>query len=127
MLRAAGGVSIGVQSDGSDFPAGKEFKDENFRIKHSEAGLLAMANRGRHTNTSNFYITLNECKWCSRIRSVLWLLSDPGLVCRLDGKHVVFVGTNAYFHSGSSAQSVASEQCARAGDGHRRLAGAAVG
>ena len=69
MLRAAGGVSIGVQSDGSDFPAGKEFKDENFRIKHSEAGLLAMANRGRHTNTSNFYITLNECKWCSRIRT----------------------------------------------------------
>ena len=21
---------------------------------------------------------------------MLWLLSDPGLVCRLDGKHVVF-------------------------------------
>jgi hypothetical protein len=28
-------------------------------------GLLAMANRGsRHTNTSQFYITFDECKWC---------------------------------------------------------------
>lgn len=48
-----------------------EFRDENFRIKHSEAGLLAMSNKGRHTNTSQFYITFDECKW-------------------LNGKHVVF-------------------------------------
>ena len=58
----AGGCSIYPEN---------EFDDENFRIKHSEAGLLAMSNRGRHTNTSNFYITFDECGW-------------------LNGKHVVF-------------------------------------
>ena len=41
-----------------------EFRDENFRIKHTEPGLLAYANRGRrHSNTSQFYITFDECKW----------------------------------------------------------------
>lgn len=64
-------LATAVPTGGCSIHPEIEFPDENFRIKHSEAGLLAMANRGRHTNTSNFYITFDECTW-------------------LNSKHVVF-------------------------------------
>ena len=39
------------------------FSDENFAVKHNERGILGMANKGRHSNGSQFYITLQPANW----------------------------------------------------------------
>jgi len=66
-----GGDFTAGNGTGGESIYGESFKDENFKHKHTGPGFLSMANRGAHTNGSQFFLTTVATPW-------------------LDGKHVVF-------------------------------------
>lgn len=40
--------------------------DESFAVSHNKRGTLGMANKGPHSNGSQFYITLQPTPWMDR-------------------------------------------------------------
>jgi len=69
-MAQAGDITLG-DGRGGESIFGYKFEDENFALQHTEAGLLSMANSGRNTNSSQFFLTFDAAPW-------------------LNGKHCVF-------------------------------------
>ncbi|TPX66964.1 hypothetical protein SpCBS45565_g04144 [Spizellomyces sp. 'palustris'] len=73
---AQGGDITRYDGSGGDSIYGGTFNDEKEGLKLKfEKGLLAMANSGKNSNTSQFFVTLGE---------------DPKKLAKMDGKYVVF-------------------------------------
>lgn len=61
-----------------------KFPDEGFKLKHNQTGTLSMANYGKDSNKSQFFITMiKNSSWCDgihqafgKVQSGLWIVKE---------------------------------------------------
>ncbi|XP_049613067.1 probable inactive peptidyl-prolyl cis-trans isomerase-like 6 [Syngnathus scovelli] len=58
-----GDITPERRGNGGESIYGPTFDDESFALSHTKRGMLGMANKGPHSNGSQFYITLQQTRW----------------------------------------------------------------
>ena len=58
--------TLSGKGNASESIYGGLFEDESFAVKHNKRGIVGMANNGRHTNGSQFYITLQPAPFMDK-------------------------------------------------------------
>jgi peptidyl-prolyl isomerase F (cyclophilin D) len=82
---------------------GNKFPDENFTLKHTEPGLLSMANAGPNTNGSQFFITTAVTPWLDGRHTVFGKVTD--------GMDVIRKMETLGSQSGKTSKTVKIEDC----------------
>jgi peptidylprolyl isomerase len=82
---------------------GARFKDENFKLQHDAPFVLSMANAGRDTNGSQFFITTIVTSWLNNKHVVFGkVIGGEELVKKLEG-----YGTD----SGRTTKKISIQDC----------------
>ncbi|MGH0135132.1 UNVERIFIED_CONTAM: hypothetical protein FKN15_032411 [Acipenser sinensis] len=79
---------------------GDRFEDENFDVRHTGPGLLSMANSGRDTNNSQFFITLKKAEHLDFkhvafgfVKDGMEVVKKMGTLGAKNGKPIKHIGT----------------------------------
>lgn len=82
---------------------GRRFDDENFTLKHTEPGILSMANAGPNTNGSQFFITTVVTDWLDNAHVVFGKI--------VEGLDVVKTIESYGARSGKTSKTIVIEDC----------------